>query len=196
MAEEEMMPSASELLADPLLNGVGFTQAIQDMGPEKVKLYMEGQYAFLMKHCTSLQAQLNELRQKVDDDNTNLVQRVERLLLQMTNHMSIIRQMIDIVASYGDRLTEHEKEQAKQEAAYASLVERQNRFAISLSKLEKSSKDIVEEVADVSDKEEKHSKLEWRVFTVFSIGIGIVVWLLTGDNFVKILLAIKNSIPS
>ena len=193
---EDEEPSASELLTTPLLKGVEFSQAIKELGSENLKLYLNGQYDFLLKHCNRIQDQLNELRNKVDSNNVNLVRRVEKILTQMTSYMAIIKQMVDIVASYGERLTEQEKAQAKQELEYASLVERQNRFAISLAKLEKNGREIVEEVEDVKQKEEDHGKLEWKLFSIVSIGVAIVAWLLTGDNFAKILIAIHESVGS
>lgn len=194
--DEDLLPKAAAILNDPLLNGVGFDQAIKDMGPAKLKEYMEGQYAFLQQHYEGLRSQLDELTRKVRSDRNNLVQRIERILLQMTHHMTIIRQMIDIVSSYGDRITAQEREMSKRETEHASLVERQNRFAISLAKLEKNSKEIVEELDDVRQKEEAHSKLEWRVMTVFAIGAAIVAWLLTGDHFAQILHAIGQVMSS
>lgn len=188
--DEVLLPKAAAILNDPLFNGIGFDRAIKDMSPPKLKEYMEGQYTFLHQHYEELKAQLDELTRKVKSDRNNLVQRIERILLQMTHHMTIIRQMIDIVSSYGDRITAQEREMSKRETEHASLVERQNRFAISLAKLEKNSREIVEELDDVRQKEESHSKLEWRVMTVFAIGAAIVAWLLTGDHFAQILNAI------
>ena len=183
-------PETVEILNQSLLKNMNPVQTVADMDPAKLREYMEGQYAFLQQHYEGLKSQLDGVAKKVNDAQDGLIQRIERILLQMTHHMTIIRQTIDIVASYGDKLTEHERALSKREAEYVSLVERQNRFAISLAKLEKSSIEIVDELERVRQSEESHSNLEWKIATVFGIGAAIVAWLLTGDHFVQILRAI------
>lgn len=172
---------------------VGSSPPEQPASPvSKLREDMEQQYNTLAESCKDFQEQLRQVKASVDRNNSEIAQRIEKIIALMTVHMNHIKEMMDIIDDYGSRIGEQERQNAQQELRNAAMIERQKQLASSLAKLSKTTREIVDEIDALKQREESHDKFQWRVTCICAVGVAIIMWLFTGDNFAKILYAIQS----
>ena len=162
------------------------------MSVEEIRQYVQIQYAMLEEKGVSLQQQLVDLKKQIYSDNDSVIQRIERVLALMNTQMALIKQMVELVDNFGDRLHEQEEFKTKHELEYIGIVERQNRFAANMQNMVENSKQIFMELEEIKSHQEQHDKFQWRFVIAFSIGASIVIWLVTGDHFANLLKLISG----
>ena len=157
------------------------------MTPEQLSMVLQNHTQYLEEKCNGLKQQLHDLKTQVYSDNDSVIQRIERILALMTSQMSLIKQMVELVDNFGDRLTSQEQFKMKHELEYIGIVERQNRFAKSLQNMAQNSHEIFIELEEIKDHVNEHDKFQWKLTISVSVGAAVIAWLLTGDNFAKLL---------
>lgn len=157
---------------------------------EQLKADMMQQYNELETNCKEFQGQLASIKVKMEQDNEEHVRRIEKIISLMTLHMQHIREMVELIDAFGDRLTEQERQLAGTEVKCTLMMDRQRQLASSMSKLSKTAKEIVDELEQVKQKQDSHDKFQWKLVCIVTVGTSIIVWLLTTDNFAKLIYAI------
>ena len=177
-----------ELPDDPLvkaLRTMSFEQAVDKLGADVLKDALLDKFAVYDQGRKNIEDQLNELRNQVSKENAELVQRVDKLISLMTNNAVFIRQMIDLLDDYGNKLSKYEKDAVKHQMEYAAVVDRMNRMANNFVKLENNQKEIVDELEALKSRQDEDDKFKWKMIWILSIVSGIVGWLCVGDNLKK-----------
>ena len=177
-----------ELPDDPLvkaLRTMSFEQAVDKLGADVLKDALLDKFAVYDQGRKNIEEQLNELRKQVSKENAELVQRVDKLISLMTNNAVFIRQMIDLLDDYGNKLSKYEKDAVKHQMEYAAVVDRMNRMANNFVKLENNQKEIVDELEALKSRQDEDDKFKWKMIWILSIVSGIVGWLCVGDNLKK-----------
>ena len=162
------------------------------MEPQKIYTFLIGQYNMLSERYTSIEQQLRRLETLVKSDSKETTQRIERILALMTSNLTFIKQMIQLEDVDNDKLVEQEKVSNRQDLQVATLIERQNRYAVSLATMDKNNHTIMEEIAKLKEKGVEHDKFHIKVMTIASVVSGIAIWLLTGDNLAKLTVFLVN----
>lgn len=144
---------------------------------------------------TSIEDQLKQLRDLVKDDEKDINQRIERILSLMTSNMTFIKQMIQIEDTDNEKLTEQEKINARQELQFAGLVDRQNRFSMSLVSIDNNTKAILAELGKLKAKSIQHDQFHIKLAVIGTVVLSIGAWLLAGDNLTKLIVALKQLSP-
>ena len=177
-----------ELPDDPLvkaLRTMSFEQAVDKLGADVLKDALLDKFAVYDQGRKNIEDQLNELRKQVSKENAELVQRVDKLISLMTNNAVFIRQMIDLLDDYGNKLSKYEKDAVKHQMEYAAVVDRMNRMANNFVKLENNQKEIVDELEALKSRQDEDDKFKFKMIWILSIVSGIVGWLCVGDNLKK-----------
>lgn len=165
-------------------------------GRMQFRMMVAHQYAFLDDQCKRLQEQLSDLKDKLADQNDGIVQRIERILALMTTHMACLKQVIELVDNFGDRLAVTEKADMRRDMEYTSIVERQNKFSEALSAFTANSNKIYSELEDLKRRTDDHDKFQFKATLVGTIIMTIIVWLMTGNNFTSLLNNLKELVFS
>lgn len=153
----------------------------------KVRKWMDEQVANLGESCKDLSDQLKALSDRVEAGDHALGQRMERLATLLTHHMSYFRQLVELVDSYGDKLTETENSLAKRDLKIESIITRQNRFSEALGNMQKNFKQIVDEVEALSSKYDSHDITMKHWVAVVAVAGTVIAWLMAGDNIIDVL---------
>lgn len=191
MADEGKSPEKSgadtaQLVHDLSSQGISVEQVLKGMEPQQIYAFLISQYNMLAERYTSMEQQLRNLESLVKSDSKETTQRIERILALMTSNLTFIKQMIQLEDVNNDKLVEQEKVNNRQELQVATLIERQNRYAVSLATMDKNNHTIMEEIAKLKEKDVEHDKFQVKVMTIASVISGIAIWLLTGDNLAKL----------
>lgn len=128
----------------------------------------------------------------MNKNNADVVDRIDHILSLMTSHMMFIKQMISIEEKTSSRLDTQEKLNAKQELAFAGLIDRQNRFSQAVDNMNKNTKKIMEEIEYLRSKEVENDKFKSRMLLLGSIGSIVLYWLLSGNNLTKVLVFLNE----
>jgi len=197
MANDAKSPDVSgedalSVLQNMTSQGIPVDKVLESMEPTDVMKFLMGQYNLLNQHYQSLEEQLKQLKELVKDDEKDTSHRIERILTLMTSNMAYIKQMIQIEDINNEKLTEQEKINAKQELQFSGLMDRQNKFAISLANFDNNTKAILKELGKLKAKTIQHDQFNLRLVTIGSITIGVGAWLLTGDNLAKLIVALQQ----
>lgn len=110
----------------------------------------------------------------------------------MTSNMAFIKQIVQIEDANNDKLLEQERINQKQELQFSSMMDKQNRFSQSLKNMDANTRAILKEIEQLKANDQKHDNFRFRVLAVASIVTGVVVWLMTGDNFAKLVIIINE----
>lgn len=163
------------------------------MTAEEIREFVQSQSALLEEKGVALQQQLIDLKKQIYSDNDSTIQRIERVLALMNTQMALIKQMVELVDNFGDRLHEQEEFRTKHELEYIGVVERQNRFAANMQNMVENSKQIFIELEEIKAQQDKHDKFQWRFAVIFAIGSSVIFWLVTGDHFANLLQLLSTS---
>ena len=189
---EKSGADTAQLVHDLSSQGISVEQVLKGMEPQKIYTFLIGQYNMLSERYTSIEQQLRRLETLVKSDSKETTQRIERILALMTSNLTFIKQMIQLEDVDNDKLVEQEKVSNRQDLQVATLIERQNRYAVSLATMDKNNHTIMEEIAKLKEKGVEHDKFHIKVMTIASVVSGIAIWLLTGDNLAKLTVFLVN----
>lgn len=191
-SSEKSGADTAQLVHDLSSQGISVEQVLKGMEPQKIYTFLIGQYNMLSERYTSIEQQLRRLETLVKSDSKETTQRIERILALMTSNLTFIKQMIQLEDVDNDKLVEQEKVSNRQDLQVATLIERQNRYAVSLATMDKNNHTIMEEIAKLKEKDVEHDKFHIKVMTIASVVSGIAIWLLTGDNLAKLTVFLVN----
>ena len=197
MSENEHQVIDNEIPDDPLttaLRSMSFQQAVDSLGMDAIKNAILDKFTVYDQGRKNIEGQLAALREKVSKDNIELVHRVDRLIALMTNNAAFIRQMIDLLDNYGEKLAAYEKDAIKHQMEYAAVVERMNRMANSFAKLENNQREIVEEMEGLIQRQDEDDKFKWKLITIVSIVGGLLGWLCMSDNLKNFIIFVQKSL--
>lgn len=189
---EKSGADTAQLVHDLSSQGISVDQVLKGMEPQQIYAFLIGQYNMLSERYTSIEQQLRRLETLAKSDSKETTQRIERILALMTSNLTFIKQMIQLEDVNNDKLVEQEKVSNRQDLQVATLIERQNRYAVSLATMDKNNHTIMEEIAKLKEKEVEHDKFHIKVMTIVSVVSGIAIWLLTGDNLAKLTVFLVN----
>ena len=189
---EKSGADTAQLVHDLSSQGISVEQVLKGMEPQKIYTFLIGQYNMLSERYTSIEQQLRRLETLVKSDSKETTQRIERILALMTSNLTFIKQMIQLEDADNDKLVEQEKVSNRQDLQVATLIERQNRYAVSLATMDKNNHTIMEEIAKLKEKDVEYDKFHIKVMTIASVVSGIAIWLLTGDNLAKLTVFLVN----
>ena len=189
---EKSGADTAQLVHDLSSQGISVDQVLKGMEPQQIYAFLIGQYNMLSERYTSIEQQLRRLETLAKSDSKETTQRIERILALMTSNLTFIKQMIQLEDVNNDKLVEQEKVSNRQDLQVATLIERQNRYAVSLATMDKNNHTIMEEIAKLKEKEVEHDKFHIKVMTIASVVSGIAIWLLTGDNLAKLTVFLVN----
>lgn len=184
---------APQDLSPPIMP-LNFPDINTEEGRKNFRDIMDQQYTFFDGQCTDLKQQLQDVTRLVDNRNNDLVQRIERIIALMTNHMICLKQIIELVDNFGDRLHELEKSEHKRDIEFVHLAEQQNSLAQAQAQWTKSSSQIFSEIEDLKKRAANHDKFEFKVAVVGAVALAIFLWLLGGDNLVNVIQNIISAI--
>lgn len=169
---------------------------LSSMDRQEVIKFLLGQYNLLDERMTSLESSFKQLQEMSKEEGRDTAQRIERILSLMTSNMAFIKQMIQLEDVNTDKLTEQEKINANQELQFTGLIDRQNRFAMCLTSIDNNTKAILEEISKLKARATQNDQFHFRLVVIGSIAIGVVTWLMTGDNLMKIANFLHSIYPS
>ena len=98
---------------DPLtkaLRSMPLNEAVSKLGADVLKEALLDKFAVLDQGRISIEEQLTALKAQMSKENSDLAHRVDKLISLMTNNVVFIRQMIDLLDDYGNKLSKYEKE--------------------------------------------------------------------------------------
>lgn len=182
---------------DPLttaLRSMTFQQAVDSLGMDAIKNAILDKFTVYDQGRKDIEGQLASLREKVFKDNVDLVHRVDRLISLMTNNAAFIRQMIDLLDNYGEKLANYEKDAIKHQMEYAAVVDRMNRMANSYAKLEANQREIVEEMEGLKQRQDEDDKFKWKLITIVGVVGGLLGWLCMSDNLKNFIVFVQKSL--
>ena len=182
---------------DPLtkaLRSMNIQQAVDSFGMDAIKNAILDKFSVYDQGRKIIEGQLAALREKVSKDNIDLVHRVDRLIALMTNNAAFIRQMIDLLDNYGEKLSAYEKDAVKHQLEYAAVVDKMNRMANNFAKLENNQHEIVKEMECLKERQDEDDKFRWKLITIVSIVGGLLGWLCMSDNLKNFIIFIQKSL--
>lgn len=197
MADANNLPvNSGENILDSIRNkisqGSTLEQALAGVDLKELYTFFDEQYSLLKDKYDSLSEQISSIANSLKRNDTEMVQRIERIMNLMTSNMSFIKQIIQIEEANNDKLAEQEKINMKQELQFSSLVEKQNRFSQSLKNMDTNTRAILQEIEVLKANDVSHDKFRYKIITIASVVTGIVVWLLTGDNLAKLVILVDQ----
>lgn len=175
-----------------LKQGDTLEQALNGVDPKDLYLFFTQQYQLLSGKYDSLIEQLNKATTLFSRGDKDAISRIERIMNLMTSNMAFIKQIVQIEDANNDKLLEQERINQKQELQFSSMMDRQNRFAQSLKNMDANTRAILKEIEQLKANDRKHDNFRFRVLAVASIVTGVVVWLMTGDNFAKLVIIVNE----
>ena len=175
-----------------LKQGDTLEQALNGVDPKDLYLFFTQQYQLLSGKYDSLIEQLNKATTLFSRGDKDAISRIERIMNLMTSNMAFIKQIVQIEDVNNDKLLEQERINQKQELQFSSMMDRQNRFAQSLKNMDANTRAILKEIEQLKANDRKHDNFRFRVLAVASIVTGVVVWLMTGDNFAKLVIIVNE----
>ena len=188
MSDFEHQDTMQELPDDPLtkaLRTMSFHQAVESLGADALKNALLDKFSVYDQGRRNIEEQLCTLKDQVAKDNTAIAQRVDKLISLMTNNAVFIRQMIDLLDDYGNKLSKYEKDAVKHQMEYAAVVDKMNRMAKNFVKLENNQKEIVDELECLKQRQDEDDKFKWKVTAIMIIVSPIIGWLCVGDHLRK-----------
>lgn len=189
---EKQGEDAISLVENLTSQGVSVDAILKGMKPDAIHTFLVNQYNLLHEKYESMEEQLRKIEEDIQKDNQETTQRIERILALMTSNLTFIKQMIQLEGVNNDKLTDQEKINNRQELQMANLIDRQNRFAVSLTAMDKNNKTIMSEIEKLKAKDVEHDKFQVKVMTVASIIMAVITWLMTGDNLAKLTVFLVN----
>ena len=184
---EKSGEDAVKLATDLANQGISVEQLLKGMNRTEINSFLISQYNILKSSYESLKAQFTELKNCVKSDKQETQQRIERILALMTANTTFIKQMIQLVDLNNEKITEQEKIINSQEFKVSSLIDRQNRYATSLTTMDQNFRTIMKEIQKLKDKDIEHDKFQFKVMFVVSVASGAFFWLVSGDNLAKLI---------
>ena len=175
-----------------LKQGDTLEQALNGVDPKDLYLFFTQQYQLLSGKYESLTEQLNKVTTLFSRGDKDVIARIERIMNLMTSNMAFIKQIVQIEDANNDKLLEQERINQKQELQFSSMADKQNRFSQSLKNMDANTRAILKEIEQLKANDQKHDNFRFRVLAVASIVTGVVVWLMTGDNFAKLVIIINE----
>lgn len=175
-----------------LKQGDTLEQALNGVDPKDLYLFFTQQYQLLSGKYESLTEQLNKVTTLFSRGDKDAIARIERIMNLMTSNMAFIKQIVQIEDANNDKLLEQERINQKQELQFSSMMDKQNRFSQSLKNMDANTRAILKEIEQLKANDQKHDNFRFRVLAVASIVTGVVVWLMTGDNFAKLVIIINE----
>ena len=172
--------------------GLPISAILQSMSNEQINEYLLSHCEKLQEQCDTLSAQYKEIASTMSKSNADVVDRIDHILSLMTSHMMFIKQMIEIEEKTSVRTDSQEKLNAKQELAFAGLIDRQNRFSQAVDNMNKNTKKIMEEIEYLRSKEVENDKFRSRMLLIGSIGSIVLYWLMSGNNLTKVLVFLNE----
>lgn len=182
---------------DPLtkaLRSMSLHQVVDSFGADALKNAILDKFSVYDQGRKNIENQLASLREKVSKDNIDLVHRVDRLIALMTNNAVFIRQMIDLLDNYGDKLSKYEKDAVKHQMEYAAVVERMNRMAKNFAKLETNQREIVDELECLKQRQDDDDKFKWKLITITGLIGALIGWLCMSDNLKNVIIVVQKSL--
>ena len=190
-------PANGDLPDDPLttaLRTMSFHQAVETLGADALKNAILDKFSVYDQGRKNIESQLAALREKVSKDNSDLVHRVDRLIALMTNNAVFIRQMIDLLDNYGEKLSLYEKDAVKHQMEYTAVVERMNRMANNFAKLENNQREIVGELECLKQRQDDDDKFKWKLITITGLIGALIGWLCMSDNLKNVIIVVQKSL--
>ena len=175
-----------------LKQGDTLEQALNGVDPKDLYLFFTQQYQLLSGKYESLTEQLNKVSTLFSRGDKDAIARIERIMNLMTSNMAFIKQIVQIEDANNDKLLEQERINQKQELQFSSMMDKQNRFSQSLKNMDANTRAILKEIEQLKANDQKHDNFRFRVLAVASIVTGVVVWLMTGDNFAKLVIIVNE----
>lgn len=175
--------------------GVSVEDLLKKMSPQEINDFLVSQYKFLSDKYDSIEEQFKSTSDIIRKGNDDTSQRMQRILSLMTANLAFMKQMIQLEDDSSDKLAEQERVNAKQELQFSSVIDRQNRFAQSLANMDKNSQAIIKEIEKLKEKCAEHDKFQIRVTTIVTLITGALAWLMTGDNFAKLIVFLNSVLP-
>lgn len=175
-----------------LKQGDTLEQALNGVDPKDLYLFFTQQYQLLSGKYESLTEQLNKVSTLYSRGDKDAIARIERIMNLMTSNMAFIKQIVQIEDANNDKLLEQERINQKQELQFSSMMDKQNRFSQSLKNMDANTRAILKEIEQLKANDQKHDNFRFRVLAVASIVTGVVVWLMTGDNFAKLVIIVNE----
>lgn len=175
--------------------GVSVEDLLKKMSPQEINDFLVSQYKFLSDKYDSIEEQFKSTSDIIRKGNDDTSQRMQRILSLMTANLAFMKQMIQLEDDSSDKLAEQERVNAKQELQFSSVIDRQNRFAQSLANMDKNSQAIIKEIEKLKEKCAEHDKFQIRVTTIVTLIAGALAWLMTGDNFAKLIVFLNSVLP-
>lgn len=175
-----------------LKQGDTLEQALNGVDPKDLYLFFTQQYQLLSGKYESLTEQLNKVTTLFSRGDKDAIARIERIMNLMTSNMAFIKQIVQIEDANNDKLLEQERINQKQELQFSSMMDKQNRFSQSLKNMDANTRAILKEIEQLKANDQKHDNFRFRVLAVASIVTGVVVWLMTGDNFAKLVIIVNE----
>lgn len=175
-----------------LKQGDTLEHALNGVDPADLYLFFTQQYQLLSGKYDSLIEQLNKATTLFSRGDKDAISRIERIMNLMTSNMAFIKQIVQIEDANNDKLLEQERINQKQELQFSSMMDKQNRFAQSLKNMDANTRAILKEIEQLKANDRKHDNFRFRVLAVASIVTGVVVWLMTGDNFAKLVIIVNE----
>jgi len=182
---------------DPLtkaLRSMSFQEAVDSLGIDALKNAILDKFTIFEQGRINIESQLNSLRERVAKENSDIVQRVDKLITLMTNNAVFIRQMIDLLDNYGEKLSKFEKDSIQHRMEYLAIVEKMNTMAKNFVQVENNQREIVEEVEILKQRQDDDDKFKWKMATVLGLISVIVGWLCVGDNLKKLVIALQQAL--
>jgi len=173
-------------------SGIPIDVILKGMSNDDIHAFLMDHYEKLLKQCKDLTEQYKDVASTLDKNNKDVLDRIDHILSLMTSHMMYIKQMIQIEESSAQRLDDQEKLNARQELQFVSLVDRQNRFSQSVENMNSNTKEILKEIAYLRAKEVDNDKFKSRIILIGTIGSAILYWLMSGNNFSKMLVMLQD----
>ena len=190
-------PSKIEQHEDPLtkaLRSMPLNEAVSKLGADVLKEALLDKFAVLDQGRISIEEQLTALKAQMSKENSDLAHRVDKLISLMTNNVVFIRQMIDLLDDYGNKLSKYEKDAAKHQMEYAAVVDRMNRMATNFVKLENNQKEIVEEVEGLKSRQDGDDKFKWKLISIMTLVGTIVGWMCMSDHLKQFIVVMQKAL--
>ena len=182
---------------DPLtkaLRSMHLNEAVSKLGADVLKEALMDKFAVLDQGRISIEEQLTALKAQMSKENSDLAHRVDKLISLMTNNVVFIRQMIDLLDDYGNKLSKYEKDAAKHQMEYAAVVDRMNRMATNFVKLENNQKEIVEEVEGLKSRQDEDDKFKWKLISIMTLVGTIAGWMCMSDHLKQFIVVMQKAL--
>lgn len=193
----EDIPPMEEPPEDPLvkaLQSMTFNQAVDSLGVEALKQALLAKFSVYDKGRINIERQLDAIKTKITKDKADTTHRVDRLINLMTSNAAFIRQMIDLLDDYGNKLSTHEKNSIRHQMEYAAVVERMNRMAKNFVQLENNQREIVDAIESLRQKQEEDDRFRWKLVWFMGIVGSLVGWLCFGEHLKTLIVVLQKSL--